>query len=161
MDAVLQAAPIVFGNLGRISAGSAPLQPHGGCADAVSVAFGINRTFTDCTRCGHAQAAHIGGCFCGCLRFERSPEAPPPGDSPVERLLAFMYEHLSRQEVDAVIAALAQSKGVPRPGALHDRRQGFIIENFTRHETERFLKEFRRRQRHGQPLVRSDRIASR
>jgi len=65
-----------------------------------------------------------------------------------------MYANLSSAEIDTVIRALAQRKGVPFPGTLHDRRQGFIIENFTWRETERYLRELERRKRLAQPLVR-------
>jgi len=69
-----------------------------------------------------------------------------------------MYGNLSSAEVNSVFESLARHRGVPFPGRLHDARQGFIIENYTRTETQRFLDEFRRRQQHGEPLVRLARI---
>ena len=123
------------------------------------VRFGANREMSSCGRCGHAQTAHVGGCFCGCHRFEAdAPEPAAEPLTPVHKLLDFMYEHLTSEEVDAVIASLARSKGVAFPGTLHDARQGFIIENFTWSETQRYLEEFRRRLRRGEPLVRPERI---
>jgi hypothetical protein len=71
-----------------------------------------------------------------------------------------MYQNLTSDEVNAVIASLARKKGVPFPGKLHDTRQTFIIENFTRRETERFLNEFERRQLGGDPLVRQERTST-
>ena len=72
-----------------------------------------------------------------------------------------MYANLSSAEINAVIDSLARHKGIPFPGTLHDARQGFIIENYTWTETQRFLDEFKRRQRRGEPLVRIDRVGQR
>jgi hypothetical protein len=68
-----------------------------------------------------------------------------------------MYAHLSAAEVNAVFAALAKKRQLDFPGTLHDTRQGFIIENFTRRETARFLTDLKRRQQLGLPLVPRDR----
>jgi hypothetical protein len=120
------------------------------------MSFALNRQMSGCADCGHAQTAHIGQpCFCGCPRYVvHRPEPAPAGDAPVELLLAFMYQHLSNEECNQVIASIADAKGVPFPGTLHDARQGLIIENVTRRETERYLAELKRRKSANEALVR-------
>jgi hypothetical protein len=99
----------------------------------------LNHQLSGSAECGHAQTAHVGQpCFCGCPRYVvYRPEPAPAGDAPVERFVVFMYEHLSNADCNQLIASIADAKGVPFPGTLHDARQGFIIENVTRRETER------------------------
>jgi hypothetical protein len=94
-----------------------------------------------------------GGCFCGCKRYERRAEPKPPGDAPVERLTAFMYQHLSSEECSRLIRHIAKRRRVTPPPALHDARQGFIIENLTRAETTWYLEDLKRRQFEGRALV--------
>jgi hypothetical protein len=119
---------------------------------------GANREQSLCAACGHPSMAHLGGgCYCGCPRATRLPEAPHlESEAPVNQLIDFMHDHLTKPERDRLIELIAAHKNVPPPKEprTHARTQEFIIKNLTRRDTARYLNELRRRLSSGDALIR-------
>ena len=119
---------------------------------------GINREQSLCADCGHPSMAHVGGgCYCGCARATRLPEVGHiESDAPVNQLIDFMHEHLTKSERDRLIELIAAHKGVrpPEEPRTHARTQEFIVTNLTRRDTTRYLNELRRRLRTGEAFIR-------
>lgn len=119
--------------------------------------FRENRVQSTCASCGHPRMAHLGQpCYCGCARFTTVPDpVVPEPDAPVNKLLEFMHEYMSKDERDRLVSLIAAHKGVAPPEPrTHPATRSFIVENLTRTETLRYLDELRRRRMAGDPLVR-------
>jgi len=80
----------------------------------------------------------------------------PASDPPVNQLIDFMHEHLSKADRDRLMELIARYKRVAPPDQprTHAKTQEFIVKNLTRAETSRYLNELRRRLASGDPLVR-------